>query len=221
MKPLYSDAEVQFRPMKEQPEGEPAPLSEWSKGIASACHDHNPDETRLSTHTEQLRGKLFPFRRPNGRLVAYRPPFRPGEKCYRREAWKVDRIGDELVIRYKSDNAMIYVHESHDSDVFALIDLQDDPWRWRSPITMPQWAARRFFFVVSCTPVRVNEVTEEDARASGIIDGGCLNCGEHEPCGCNNPEPSARETFIWEWNQKHPGKEWAWRLAIEPSGITG
>jgi hypothetical protein len=92
-----------------------------------------------------------------------KPPYRPGEKCYVREAWKLDRIEDELVIRYKSDNAVIYIHESNDSDVLALIDRKRNPWSWRSPVTMPQWAARRFVTILSCEPMKVEDITDDDA----------------------------------------------------------
>jgi len=137
------------------------------------------------------------------------PP--PARKCYLREVWKVDRIEEDLVIRYKSDNAVIYIHESNDSDVLALIDLQEDPWRWRSPVTLPQWAARRFFTIVSCEPVRVSEVTEEDCLKMGFeremeIDGST---------GWGAGLVTAKDKFLKDWHLKHPGKEWAWRIEVE------
>ena len=57
---------------------------------------------------------------------------------------------------------------------------------------------------------RVQEISEEDARAEGIIDGGCLNCGEHEPCGCNDPQPDARDAFIYLWNSINEKRGYGW-----------
>jgi hypothetical protein len=43
-------------------------------------------------------------------------------------------------------------------------------------------------------------ISESDARAEGIIDGGCLNCGESEPCNCPDPMPSAVDSFVRLWD---------------------
>jgi hypothetical protein len=161
-----------------------------------------------------------------------KPPYRPGEKCYVREAWclyqtlnlrkmpdgrSFDEISDGLY-GYKADGFdTIQDFKDHirliSDSSFLDIFVKDD--RWQSPAVMPQIAARRFVTILSCEPVRVRDISEEDARASGVTDGGCLNCGEHEPCGCDDPQPSPRETFLYDWHKRHPGKEWAWRVESE------
>ena len=55
---------------------------------------------------------------------------------------------------------------------------------------------------------RFNAISEEDARAEGIIDGGCLNCGEPEPCGCANPEPDATDAFAYLWQSIYGQESW-------------
>jgi len=90
--------------------------------------------------------------------------------------------------------------------------------RWFPSIHMPRWAARIFLRVESVTVERVQEITEEDARAEGI--------GEHPACdqamilGC-----SYRDAFWLVWDSLAPaGSKWAdnpwvWRIAfslIEP-----
>ena len=89
-------------------------------------------------------------------------------------------------------------------------DIRDDEKSpWHSPVTMPREAARIWLEVVSAKVERLWSITEEDARAEGIIDGGCINCGEHEPCGCDNPQPDARDGYIWIWNaHAKPGHGW-------------
>jgi hypothetical protein len=74
---------------------------------------------------------------------------------------------------------------------------------------MPRWASRIALEITAVRVERLQEITEKDARAEGIIDGGCLNCGEHEPCGCNNPQPDARDSFVWLWDSIN-GKTCPW-----------
>jgi hypothetical protein len=85
---------------------------------------------------------------------------------------------------------------------------------------MPYEATRTICRIVGHRPERLQDITEEDARAEGIIDGGCLNCGEHEPCGCPNPRPDARDAFIHLWKSIHgegswEKNQWLWAITLE------
>ena len=87
--------------------------------------------------------------------------------------------------------------------------------RWCSPLHMPEWAARSVCEVTDVRVERLNEISEDDARAEGIVDGGCLQCGEPEPCGCPNPKPCAMDSFVGLWNSiQGPGawdaNPWVW-----------
>jgi len=87
-------------------------------------------------------------------------------------------------------------------------------WKWSSPVTMPQWAARRFVTILSCEPVRVSEVTEEDAIRYGVYQFHSQSKGlEDKPY--YRSLYSAQELFRMLWTLKHPGKEWAWRVVSE------
>lgn len=73
-------------------------------------------------------------------------------------------------------------------------------------------AARFKTVVLEVRVERLQEITEAGARAEGIADGGCLNCGHNEPCGCDVPAPDARDSFINLWDRiygKRPGLAWA------------
>jgi hypothetical protein len=84
------------------------------------------------------------------------------------------------------------------------------PLKWKSPIFMPRWASRIILEITDIRVEQLQDITEEDARAEGVIDGGCLNCGEHEPCGCGNPMPDARDAYVSIWNTLNAKRGYPW-----------
>ncbi|MFG1599486.1 ASCH domain-containing protein [Klebsiella quasipneumoniae] len=79
---------------------------------------------------------------------------------------------------------------------------------WTPSIHMPRWASRILLEITDVRVERLNAISEEDARAEGIIDGGCLNCGEPEPCGCANAEPDATDAFAYLWQSIYGQESW-------------
>ncbi|HBR0925248.1 TPA: hypothetical protein L9K48_004393 [Klebsiella quasipneumoniae subsp. quasipneumoniae] len=79
---------------------------------------------------------------------------------------------------------------------------------WRPSIHMPRWASRILLEITDVRVERLNAISEEDARAEGIIDGGCLNCGEPKPCGCANPVPDATDAFAYLWQSIYGQENW-------------
>lgn len=80
------------RVVKPQPTGDPRPLSEWSRGLAAACHDHAPDPVKLTAHSERLKGRIFPFTTPGASGVLMSPtcPYGvPGDRLYVRHAFNL------------------------------------------------------------------------------------------------------------------------------------
>ena len=128
-----------------------------------------------------------------------------GDRIWVRETWA----------RYNIDQ------NSHDIAYRATTpeDWPEDG-RWRPSIHMPRWASRILLEITDVRVERLNAISEEDARAEGIIDGGCLNCGEPEPCGCANPEPDATDAFAYLWQSIY-GQEnwnanpWVWVISFE------
>ncbi len=96
--------------------------------------------------------------------------------------------------------------------------------RWTPSIHMPRWASRILLEITDVRVERLNAISEEDARAEGIIDGGCLNCGEPEPCGCANPEPDATDAFAYLWQSIYGQESWnanPWVWVIEFERVEG
>ncbi|EOE4338187.1 hypothetical protein ACKEKL_003853 [Klebsiella variicola] len=96
--------------------------------------------------------------------------------------------------------------------------------KWRPSIHMPRWASRILLEITNVRVERLNAISEEDARAEGIIDGGCLNCGEPEPCGCANPEPDATDAFAYLWQSIYGQESWnanPWVWVIEFKRVEG
>lgn len=95
---------------------------------------------------------------------------------------------------------------------------------WRPSIHMPRWASRILLEITDVRVERLNAISEEDARAEDIIDGGCLNCGEPEPCGCANPEPEATDAFAYLWQSIYGQDNWnanPWVWVIEFKRVEG
>jgi len=90
---------------------------------------------------------------------------------------------------------------------------------WQSSQQMPRWASRITLEVTSVEAGRVQGVTEEEAIRNGV-NGGCLNCGHEQPCGCNHPEPNYRDSFIYEWDNEnlkcdHFANPWVWKYGVK------
>ena len=106
------------------------------------------------------------------------------------------------------------------TDRLAKSDADIRGYKWVPSINMPRWASRILLEITDVRVERLNAISEEDARAEGIIDGGCLNCGEPEPCGCANPEPDATDAFAYLWQSIY-GQEnwnanpWVWVISIK------
>ncbi|BBQ68043.1 hypothetical protein [Klebsiella quasipneumoniae] len=132
---------------------------------------------------------------------------KPGDRIWVKETFcPVDdtQYGGEKWVDYRGTPRYEASHpagwDSAPNDAEAL--------KWRPSIHMPRWASRILLEITDVLVERLNAISEEDARAEGIIDGGCLNCGEPEPCGCANPEPDATDAFAYLWQSIYGQENW-------------
>lgn len=148
------------------------------------------------------------------------PLGRPGDRLWVRETWQAIHVSIDPETGYGDDvwhSKEIPVDDGSGywrvayaaSDLDAHLPPEERAFPWRQSIHMPRWASRITLEVTGVRVERLQEITEEDARAEGITDGGCLTCGESEPCGRSNPLPDARDAFAWTWQQiEKPGATW-------------
>ena len=95
--------------------------------------------------------------------------------------------------------------------------------RWKPSIHMPRWASRITLEIVSVHVERLQDISQDDARAEGITDGGCINCGDPEPCKCTMPMPDARESYCHLWGRINGPDSWLknpWVWCVEFKRIT-
>ena len=134
-----------------------------------------------------------------------KPPFSPGDILYVREKFACDGFdGGEYLYVYWTD--------VDDCDRVVWGDLDEGEWapssdyNWRPSIHMPKEAARIFLRVVDVRVERLQEITDEGARAEGV-----------SPIG----EPRAQFAVLWETTIKpemHMEYGWAanpWVWVIE------
>ncbi|HDK6125037.1 TPA: hypothetical protein M4204_001315 [Klebsiella quasipneumoniae] len=152
---------------------------------------------------------------------------KPGDRIWVRETWGVVSHAfsdDGLMIDWVPDRPATAIHEmpfgnGHYSGYAIYAADGDFTWGdddgyedgrscWKPSIHMPRAASRILLEITNVRVERLNAISEEDARAEGIIDGGCLNCGEPEPCGCANPEPDATDAFAYLWQSIYGQESW-------------
>ncbi|EPM1346550.1 hypothetical protein RFE38_000214 [Klebsiella pneumoniae] len=151
-----------------------------------------------------------------------------GDRIWVRETWSSDFANyyPNDRVWYAADNNRRLDIEVVDG-VRGIYSPESDvhvPFRWQPSIHMPRWASRILLEITNVRVERLNAISEEDARAEGIIDGGCLNCGEPEPCGCANPEPDATDAFAYLWQSIYGQDNWnanPWVWVIEFKRVEG
>ncbi|ENG0039741.1 TPA: hypothetical protein ACNMRT_002776 [Klebsiella pneumoniae] len=151
-----------------------------------------------------------------------------GDRIWVRETWSSD-----FANYYPNDRVWYAADNNRQLDidmvdgVRGIYSPESDvhvPFRWHPSIHMPRWASRILLEITDVRVERLNAISEEDARAEGIIDGGCLNCGEPEPCGCANPEPDATDAFAYLWQSIYGQDNWnanPWVWVIEFKRVEG
>ena len=100
---------------------------------------------------------------PGSHSVSYRvkPRYTVGKIVYVKETWaQIQNDGEPPYIEYRADTGNPLPGEWPEKEM--------TPLRWKSPLHMPQWAARHFLRIESVRAERLQDISEEDARAEGV-----------------------------------------------------
>jgi len=154
---------------------QPAQVERWAAGMPTNMTD--------AKHTV-LRG-------PDGRGWACCGPFRcpfgvPGDTLWVRETFA--ECGGQVV--YRADNP----------DGYPGANFQP----WRSPLAMPRHLSRLTLEVESVRVQRLQDISEEDARAEGFP----WSDGNPGPFGPGQMVVEAKNEFRHYWYDKHGPKSW-------------
>lgn len=147
------------------------------------------------------------------------PLGRPGDRLWVRETWQAIHVSIDPETGYGDDVWHSKVIPIDDDDgywraVYAASDPQanefteDRGFPWRPSIHMPRWASRITLEVTGVRVERLQEITEDDARAEGIAVLNDTAYSPHEPEG-KNAYGSARGAFVAYWDSlAKPGVRW-------------
>lgn len=118
----------------------------------------NPDDWVFSkiasaaTLAEQAKVGMFKFvNSRDGSLVWLGPRYLPGETVYVKEAHFIGGIKPNEWVRFKD----------------SLPESKVKDYVWRSPMFLPGKFARTFLHIKDVRPERLQDITEEDAKAEG------------------------------------------------------
>jgi len=179
---------------------QPQPIHKWGSGVSTL---HHPDY--FSAHVELPGEREYQWIRcPYGK---------PGDHLWVRETHTfTETDGETYVEVHYPDETTRRCECSMDAAEVASLWIEnreeggDGADNWRPSIFMPRWASRITLEVVSVRAQRLQDISEEDAKAEGFT-------GEHFDLAVND--------FIWAWgtiNGKREGCAWQanpWVWAVE------
>ncbi len=150
-----------------------------------------------------------------GVAVQFRCPYGVvGDRLWARETWCSAYAGSSSGTLFAADWAYVPSKRTHEKGPHFCADYDDAIQRglvrWRPSIYLPRWASRDTFEITNVRLERLQDITEEDAKAEGVTTA-------PQP-GKLNGEPATlhpithRQAFLWLWdtiNGKRPGCAWA------------
>jgi hypothetical protein len=128
-------------------------------------------------------------------------PCVPGDTLWVRECWRPEHF--DTSVEYRADKGV----KLFDASMMRTSDYDDAVrWskklagRWAPSIHMPRWAARTVLDVLEVRVERLQDMTEEDARAEGVEPHEYPYCAE----GARH-----RMSFARLWDTVYPAMPWA------------
>jgi hypothetical protein len=129
------------------------------------AHSHEPELTDVFLSAEKgiLRCRRcghYPIYSAENSVIAHywKPPYQEGDILYAREIWQESECFD-----YNTKNKFVYKADQA-SEEFA----NEHNIKWHPSIHMPKEAARIFLKVTNVKVERLQDISEEDAKAEGV-----------------------------------------------------
>lgn len=156
--------------------------------------------------------------RENGQCGIQLPclPYAPGDRLYVREAHAIVGNVDPGWVLYRANG-----YESECARHGFDAPPPESEVRWRPSIHMPRWASRMWLEVTDVRVQRVQEISEDDSNAEGLLH--FHTFGHENSAYAVEPEgevfTSAKHCFAALWNSLHtkPGETWTdnpWIVAL-------
>lgn len=159
-------------------------------------------------------------------------PYRPGDRLWVRETWAAGACADGLSPAmlspgfWRRDNGGLW-YAADDAEPNTPVTPRG---KRRPAIHMPRWASRITLTISDVRVQRLQEITDEDAVAEGVmtlgtpiggwwspLEGAVLDAIGQES-NIESPPPIIRFAYLWNWiNDKRAGKRWAdnpWVVAL-------
>lgn len=179
------------------------------------------------SRNESIKQSGFIWPNAKEQILALCPHGNPRDRLWVRETWQGPLIDEELEEEFcqspdyfKKPTFCKY----RATDTLDAINSDGEELGWRPSIHMPRWASRIILEITGVRVERLQDINEADARDEGVTDGGCLSCGDHEPCGCTDPKPDARDSFCRLWQSINGEESWhanPWVWVVEFKRIGG
>lgn len=125
-----------------------------------------------------------------------------GDRLWVQETWKADSIWDNFrPVDIPTGEPLLYAADEHATGCVPF-----DWGRGRPSIFMRRWMSRITLELTAVRVERLNEISEEDARAEGVFftDYGrrCGHFGQWQPVGdCPAPEHTHPQLPGWSWRE--------------------
>lgn len=144
----------------------------------------------------------------------------PGERLWVRETWALEDCGaDGKRVIWQADRAAAWVMPGDKLGEVFYLPSDYHPPRWRPSIHMPRWASRLTLEVTEVRVQRLQDISEEDARAEGVEAAPFCKVGR--PPGMEHIE--AFEDLWQAINGERPGcsweaNPWVWAVTFQRTG---
>ena len=162
----------------------------------------------------------IPFKTPDAdpKGIIKFPYGQPGDRLWVRETWQLynvdykDELGTSMILEDEWEGQMPKTKPWLTQILYKATEIIEG-WRakWRPSIFMPRWASRIDLEVVSVRVERLQDLTEEDAKAEGIEKGNTYYYGDPHPVkGSPKCYNTAKEAFAGLWDSLNAKRGFGW-----------